>query len=245
MPTQEANVRPLDASAAHDPIPAAAVDDTGVPGVLSWDQDRGLESSSENDGEIQRVFIDNPFRARRPVLRELPFAEPVTAGWDEAATDTAAAWANQASHQPSESTGARRHPVPSGSFPEDSDSGRFGVEEAPQRFGLDTQGLLGGIYPGRNQTLWPAVPCLGDDEGDMDGISPRWRGRHGARNPDRLDEEIGRRKPVWGESGDEGKEADARHGGGQTNPRYPHQNELASWGSGGATTNNDQVCQVG
>lgn len=244
---QDAKMRPQGATAAHTPNPAAAVNDTGVSGGLFCDQHRGLQPSSEKGGDIQRAaqvplsraFIDNPFCARRPVLRELPFAGPAGVGWGVAATDTAAAWATQESHEPSESTGARTDTLFSGSFPEGDDSGRSGGEEARQRFGLESQDPLSGTAPDKT-----SVPRLENDKGGMGGFFPCWREGHGTGNLDQLDDGVNWRKPVWGESGDEKTESGSRHDGGQTNTNFPTQEELAFRGSGGAQTNADQVCEV-
>lgn len=249
-PLQEAKMRPPEGPAEHNPQPApeASVDDTDVCGDLSWDQDtgRGLDPSSEKggDGEIQRTtqvplsraFIDNPFRARRLVLRELSSAGPGGAGWGVAAADATATWATQESHRPSGSTG------------------HTGVHEVHQRFGLESQDLLSGVStsPDNKTPLWSSVPVpclLKNDEGGMGGVgvSPRWREGHDTGNLDQRDEGVDWQKPAWGESGDEEKEADVRHGGGQTNtncPHHPHQDELAFRGSGGAETRTDQECEV-
>lgn len=252
-PMQEAQTGAQDASAARNPTPAAAVGDTAVSADLSWDQDRGLEPASEKGGEIQRAaqvplsraFIDNPFCSRRPVLRELPFAGPAGMGWGVESTDTAATWATQESHQPSESTGERRESstVFSASFPRGDEPGHSGAEEARQRFGLESQDQSG-ILPHKTQPSWPSVPCLKDDERVVGGISLRRRQGYGTGSLDQLDEGVDWRKPVWGERGGEEKETDARHGAGHTNTNYPHQDELVFRGSGGAATSTDQVCEV-
>lgn len=250
-------MRPPDASVTQNPTPAATVDDTGVSGDTSWDQDRGLKLSSEMSGETQRAaqvplsraFIDNPFRARRPVLQELPFARPAGAGWGVASTDMPAAWATHESREPPESTGEQRHSFDPDSFPAGRDSGRSGLEEAHQRFGRETQDRLSlsGVFPEKTQSLWPSAPYLKKDEGGMGGISPRLREGHDTGNPDQLDEWVGERadlrKPVWGESGDEEEETeetDARRDG------YPHQHhDLAVRGSDVAKTSTNQDCEVG
>lgn len=252
-PEQQVHMRPQDASAAHNPMPAAAVGDTGVSGGLSWDQDRGLEPSSEKDGEgqraaqvpLSRAFIDNPFCARRPVLRELPFARPADVGWVVKSTDTAAAWASQDSHQPSASTGARRDPAFSGRFPEGDDSGHSEVEEARQRFGREAQDPLLETSPHNTRSLWPSAPSLENQERGMDGIPPCWREGHGTGNLDQLDEGADWRKPAWEESGEGKKETDARHDEGQKRMNSPYQEELAFRGSRGAEANIEHMYEVG
>eukprot|EP00903_Cladosiphon_okamuranus_P010646 g10067.t1 len=67
---------------------------------------------------------------------------------------------------------------------------------------------------------------------------------HDTGNLDQLAEWVPWQKPAWGESGDEEKEADTRHGGGHRNTdsrHHPDQDELAFRGSGGAETRTDQV----
>lgn len=97
---------PVDATAARSPVAAAAADGVGVAGGTCWDQ-RAEEGGEHQVGPmpsvqspLSRAFIDSPFCARRPALRELPFVthDDVTApqgsvGWGVASSDTASGWA--------------------------------------------------------------------------------------------------------------------------------------------------------
>lgn len=241
----------------------AAGGDTGGFGDHLWNQ--GVDPDSEKNGEdggdlvpsaeppLSRAFIDNPFRARRPALREVPPAAPAGAGWGTASTDKAAAWATQSNHQPlvSESKGiwgARLRTddvLPGNHSPPGTTSACLSMEEARNTTSFRAR---------EEETLWPFAPRLQNEDADRGGLDIDWQGGRTAGDLEpqeratamespsiddlawgQSDEVANLGKTVWEQRVEEEEETDLRH---TNRPRAsPPHGEWASRGFEG--------CEVG
>lgn len=212
-PLHKANLPLQDATYVHSPTLAATGDDSGVTGDLLRDQ--RVAPTSEKDSKVQgypvpseqaplsRAFIDNPFCARRPALRELPFAAPAGVAWGVASPDTAAAWTTQDNHEPPTVSESRGHwgarSQTENTFSSSSAVGgvsvRSGEEETRQRSGLDLARIREAEPPANplsrsflretpsfrargEEALWPFAPGLKNKEGDRSGIAADWQAGH-------------------------------------------------------------------
>ena len=245
---------------------AAAVGNSDVSGGRPWDL--GVEPASEKNGEFEgdpvplaetplsRAFIDNPFRARRRALKEVPPASPAGVGWGAASAYTAATWATQGNHRgrASESTGIwgarlQTDDMFSGnSFPQGDTSVYPGMEETRDTPSFRSRG---------EETLWPFGSRPEDEDGDGGGLVVDWRKGRAAENLGaqarataggsssfgglgwgQANEGVDLGKPVPGEGGEEEEETGAR----QTN-RHPDVGVLPT--QEGWTSRGFGGCEVG
>lgn len=278
-PSHKAHTPLQDATSAHSPTLAATGNPSAVTDFLF--RDHRVEATSEKDSRVQgypvpsvqtpssRAFIDSPFCAGRPALRELPFAALAGVPWGVASPDTAAVWTTEDNHQPSNVSESKGrwgdHSQTEKHFDRNlavGDVSAYSEEEQTRIYsGLDLSRIravepladpLSKIFIRRTssfrargeEALLPFIPGQESEKGDRSGIVADRQAEHWTTGWGQPDEGVWRQS-VWGESDGGEERIDVRYVEGRKHKTCLVQEELALMGSSGVEATTEHACEVG